>query len=117
MLSFRGQPMDLSDRWKSSLNHPPVPATDEERFASPVRQILPSLMKTSALFASLLSVVACLPAFAQSAATAPAAAAAPVADDSKPASTTLRGEQYPRIDSQLRATFRIASPTAQKIQV
>jgi len=39
------------------------------------------------------------------------------ADDSKPASSNVPGQQYPRIDSELRATFRIKAPEAQKVQV
>jgi enterochelin esterase family protein len=37
--------------------------------------------------------------------------------DSKPASTNAPGQEYPRLDSQLRATFRVRAPDAQKVQV
>jgi enterochelin esterase family protein len=38
-------------------------------------------------------------------------------DDSKPASSNVMGAQYPRIHSDLRATFRLLAPEAQKVQV
>lgn len=41
----------------------------------------------------------------------------PPADDSQPASSNILGQPYPRIDSELRATFRIKAPEAQKVQV
>jgi enterochelin esterase-like enzyme len=37
--------------------------------------------------------------------------------DSKPGSTNIRGAEFPRIDSQLRATFHVQAPNAQKIQL
>lgn len=39
------------------------------------------------------------------------------ADDSKPASSNVMNAQYPRIHSDLRATFRMNAPDAQKVQV
>jgi enterochelin esterase-like enzyme len=39
------------------------------------------------------------------------------ADDSQPASSNILGQQYPRIDSELRATFRVKAPEAHKVQV
>jgi enterochelin esterase family protein len=39
------------------------------------------------------------------------------ADDSKPSGLNIPGQQYPRIDSQLRATFRLQAPDAQKVRV
>jgi hypothetical protein len=36
--------------------------------------------------------------------------------DSKPASSNVVGQQYPQIDSELHATFRISAPDAQKVQ-
>jgi enterochelin esterase family protein len=39
------------------------------------------------------------------------------ADDSKPASSNILGQQYPRIDSELRATFRLKAPDAQKVRL
>jgi enterochelin esterase family protein len=38
-------------------------------------------------------------------------------DDSKPATSNVAGQQYPRVDSQLRATFRLQAPDAQKVRV
>jgi hypothetical protein len=38
-------------------------------------------------------------------------------DDSKPATTNVRGAEYPRIHSDGRVTFRVAAPTAQKVQL
>ncbi len=38
-------------------------------------------------------------------------------DDSRPASTNVSGALYPRIDSQLCATFRVKAPDAQKVGV
>jgi enterochelin esterase-like enzyme len=39
------------------------------------------------------------------------------ADDSVPAPSNVRGAQYPRIHPDLRVTFRVNAPTAQKVQV
>src|SRR4051794_14674129 len=52
----------------------------------------------------------------------PATPAAPAAtaeggSDSKPASTNNVGQQYPRVDSQMRVTFRTRAANAQKIQI
>jgi enterochelin esterase-like enzyme len=38
-------------------------------------------------------------------------------DDSKPAPSNLPGAEYPRIHSDLRVTFRVTAPGAQKVQV
>ena len=38
-------------------------------------------------------------------------------DDSRPATSNVMGAQYPRIHSDLRATFRLKAPDAQKVQV
>jgi enterochelin esterase-like enzyme len=38
-------------------------------------------------------------------------------DDSKPSITNVRGAQYPRVHSDGRVTFRVAAPTAQKVQI
>lgn len=53
----------------------------------------------------LLFLLACLTAAAQT---------APV--DSKPASSNIMNSEYPRIDSDLRATFRLKAPEAQKVR-
>lgn len=37
--------------------------------------------------------------------------------DTKPALSNITGQQYPKIDSQARATFRITASGAQKVQV
>jgi enterochelin esterase-like enzyme len=39
------------------------------------------------------------------------------ADDSKPAASNVPGAQYPRIHQDLRITFRVTAPAAQKVQV
>jgi enterochelin esterase-like enzyme len=39
------------------------------------------------------------------------------ADDSRPASSNVPGQQYPRVDSQSRATFRVNAPGAQRMQL
>jgi enterochelin esterase-like enzyme len=38
-------------------------------------------------------------------------------DDSVPASTNIMGQQYPRVHSDLRVTFQLKAPEAQKVQV
>jgi enterochelin esterase-like enzyme len=38
-------------------------------------------------------------------------------DDAKPATSNVMGGQYPRVSSDLRATFRLRAPEAQKVQV
>lgn len=42
---------------------------------------------------------------------------ADVKDDGKPASSNIKGQQYPRIHSDLRATFRLRAPEAKKVEV
>src|ERR1035438_5120649 len=39
------------------------------------------------------------------------------ADDSKPASTNIMGQEYPRVHADHRVTFRLRAPDAQKVQV
>ena len=39
------------------------------------------------------------------------------ANDSKPSSLNVAGQQYPRVDSQLRATFHLQAPDAQKVRL
>jgi enterochelin esterase-like enzyme len=39
------------------------------------------------------------------------------ADDSEPATSNLPGAEYPRVHSDLRVTFRVSAPSAQKVQV
>ena len=39
------------------------------------------------------------------------------ADEGTPASSNVMGSQYPRINSELKATFRLKAPDAQKVQV
>lgn len=46
-----------------------------------------------------------------------AGAAARAADDSRPASTNVRGAQYPRVHADRRVTFRLRAPDAKKVQV
>lgn len=46
-----------------------------------------------------------------------AVAWAQAADDSKPATSNLPGAEYPRVHSDLRVTFRVSAPNAQKVQV
>ena len=52
-----------------------------------------------------VSLLACAAAFAQPPA------------DSKPATSNVRGAQYPRVSSDLRVTFRVKAPDAQKVQL
>jgi hypothetical protein len=46
-----------------------------------------------------------------------AVAWAQAAEDSKPATSNLPGAEYPRVHSDLRVTFRVSAPNAQKVQV
>jgi enterochelin esterase-like enzyme len=39
------------------------------------------------------------------------------AEEAKPSTSNIPGQQYPQIDSELRATFRINAPNAQKVQI
>jgi enterochelin esterase-like enzyme len=41
----------------------------------------------------------------------------PLSEDAKPASSNISGQQYPRIDSQLRCTFQLKAPEAQKVRL
>lgn len=63
---------------------------------------------SAALFSMLVSVLLVA---------APAMSQAPVADNSKPASSTMRGAQYPRVHPDGRVTFRLKAPTARSVQV
>ena len=65
-------------------------------------------MKTKPLILVLLPFVSYGFCFAQ---------ATPPSDDSKPASSNIPGQLYPRIDSQLRATFQLKAPDAQKVRL
>ncbi|MBN9520205.1 esterase [bacterium] len=46
-----------------------------------------------------------------------AVAIAPAQDDARPASTNVRGAEYPRVHTDARVTFRLKAPAAQKVQV
>jgi enterochelin esterase-like enzyme len=45
------------------------------------------------------------------------AQATPAADDSKPASSNVPGAAWPRVHADLRVTFRVSAPNAQKVQL
>ena len=64
--------------------------------------------KTIAL--NVLCVIALTAQWSSAQATQPGA-------DSKPASTNAPGQQYPQVDSERHATFRIAAPNAQSVRV
>src|ERR1035437_10520423 len=53
----------------------------------------------------VLTVLACAPVWSQA------------ADEGKPASSNVMGAQYPRIHSDLSATFRLRAPDAKTVQV
>ena len=57
------------------------------------------------------------PAPAQPAAQPAPAEAEPVAEDFKPARSNQNGKQYPQVNSQRRARFRIVAPQAQSVRV
>src|SRR5262249_21945153 len=38
-------------------------------------------------------------------------------DDARPASSNVRGAAYPRVHGDLRVTFRVSAPKAQKVQI
>jgi enterochelin esterase family protein len=65
-------------------------------------------MKRVLLLAVVLPLICGLQAWAQT--NAPA-------DVPKPASSNITGQQYPRIDSDLRATFQLRAPEAQKVRL
>ena len=65
-------------------------------------------MKTSIVLAILLPFLGGL--------TTRAPTSAP-ADDSKPSTLNIPGQQYPRIDSDLHCTFRLKAPDAQKVRL
>ncbi len=54
------------------------------------------------------------PGFAQ---TDPPAPANYLGSDARPASSNAAGQQYPKVDGQQRAEFRLQAPTAQRVQV
>jgi enterochelin esterase-like enzyme len=41
----------------------------------------------------------------------------PVSEDAKPASSNISGQKYPQIDSQLRCSFQLKAPDAQKVRL
>src|ERR1039457_6462448 len=53
----------------------------------------------------LVTVIACVPVWPQA------------VDEGKPASSNVMGAQYPKIHSDLSATFRLKAPDAKKVQV
>ena len=75
-------------------------------------------MKSASIAFVLLPLLACELASAQdkSTPTAPAQAAQPV-EDFKPASSNQAGKQYPQVNSERRARFRIVAPQAQSVKV
>lgn len=66
-------------------------------------------MKKSLLLAAGLTLLAGFSSWAQTDETA--------ATNAKPSSANIAGQQYPKVDSQARATFRVKAPDAQKVQV
>ena len=60
-------------------------------------------MKLAGAISVSLSVLMCAPCLGQT------------SDDSKPAATNVLGSQYPRINADLSATFRLQAPTATKV--
>jgi enterochelin esterase-like enzyme len=75
-------------------------------------------MKTMLLSVALLFLLAGQIAFGQPAPPQPASAeTTPVVEDFKPASSNQRGRQYPQVNSQGRARFRIVAPQAQSVRV
>src|SRR5579863_8703615 len=77
-----------------------------------------AVMKSASLAFVLLPLLACQLALAQdkSTLTVPAQAAQP-AEDFKPASSNQAGKQYPQVNSERRARFRIVAPQAQSVKV
>ena len=65
-------------------------------------------MRTAIALAIVLPILGGLPAWAQIDAQA---------DDSQPAASNIAGQSYPRIHADLRATFRLKAPEAQKVRV
>ncbi len=74
-------------------------------------------LKRAVLVSLFLAASALRPALAADAQPAAATTPTPPAADAKPASTNMVGQQYPKVDSERRATFRISAPQAQSVQV
>jgi enterochelin esterase-like enzyme len=55
--------------------------------------------------------------FAMLVLTGPSLSQAQATDDSRPATTNVRGSEYPRVHADGQVTFRVVAPTAQKVQV
>ncbi len=74
-------------------------------------------MKTTLIMRStlLLAALTAAPAFAQQA--QQAAPATALADDFKPASTNIRGQDFPQVNSARQVRFRISAPQVQTIRV
>src|SRR5688500_13142796 len=60
---------------------------------------------------------AAAPASAPAAPAAPAAVAQTESPDAVRAATTVVGQQYPKVDAEGRATFRVLAPQAQSVRV
>jgi enterochelin esterase-like enzyme len=77
-----------------------------------------AVMKSAPIAFVLLHLLACQLALAQdkSTLTVPAQAAQP-AEDFKPASSNQAGKQYPQVNSERRARFRVVAPQAQSVKV
>jgi enterochelin esterase-like enzyme len=65
-------------------------------------------MKTTLLLAIILPILGAAQSWAQT---------DQPADDSKPSSLNIPGQRYPQVDSQLRATFQLRAPDAQKVRL
>ena len=75
-------------------------------------------MRAASLGFALLSLLAGQPAWSQGTPPqAEPAQAAPVAEDFKPASSNQGGRDYPQVNSERRARFRIVAPQAQSVKV
>src|SRR3982751_6025534 len=75
--------------------------------------MLPAMNKTPALGLACVLTACALTLTARS---SPAQTTRPGAD-SKPASTNAPGQQYPQVDSERHATFRVVAPNAQSVRV
>ena len=64
-----------------------------------------------------IAIATALPASAQTSATAAPGPAAPVIEDFKPSSVNQPGQQYPQVNSQGYARFRVVAPDAKAVKV
>ena len=86
--------------------------TENEKLKTAMYQHLGKVLRPGAILASNTSTIS----ITRMAAAAPDPAEAPKPDEGVPAPTNIQGKDYPRVHNDLRVTFRIKAPDANKVE-